>query len=166
MIFFSDNHGSLIPQIFRCSLMLGNCDTASIEKSQALIPHLMNTLNNSGTDPPELTLRALKFCLQRANCDASCDVIKDLQQVLVATEGLNVTSSHQVVILVLAYYYACQLAGKDYKDVLNMSEASPILANIFDSITEDKIELYLQRLLTLNGWNQETNVKVSCLCSF
>merc|ERR1712008_205403 len=126
-----------------------------------LIPHLMNTLNNSGTDPPELTLRALKFCLQRANCDASCDVIKDLQQVLVATEGLNVTSSHQIVILVLAYYYACQLARKDYKDVLNMSEASPILANIFDSITEDKIELYLQRLLTLNGWNQETDMKES-----
>ena len=147
--------------IFRYSPLLGNSDIAAIEKSQALMPHVMNTLNKSGTDPPELILRALKFCLQRANCDASCDIIKDLQQVLVATEGLNVTSVHSLVIVVLAYYYACQLSQKDFKDVLNMSEVSPILAKIFDTITDDKIELYLHRLLTLNAWNQETDKKVS-----
>ena len=136
--------------------MLGNCDPTSIEKSQALVPHVMNALNNSGTDPPELTLRALRFCLQRANCDASCDVIKDLQQILITTEGLNFTNIHSLVILVLAYYHACKVSRKDFKDVLNISEASPVLVKLFDTITDDKIELYLHRLLTLNGWSQET----------
>ena len=76
---------------------------------------------------------------------------------------MNVTSIHSLVILVLAYYYACNISGKDFKDVLNMSEVAEILAKIFDTITNDKIELYLHRLLTLNAWNQETGTTVSII---
>ena len=53
---------------------------------------------------------------------------------LVATEGLHVTNIHSLVILVLAYYYACKISGKDFKDVLNISDAAETLAKIFDTI--------------------------------
>ena len=44
-----------------------------------------------------------------------------------------------------------------------MSEVAEVLAKIFDTITNDKIELYLHRLLTLNAWNQETETTVSII---
>ena len=66
----------------------------------------------------------------------------------------------------MAYYYACKISGKDFKDVLNMSEVAEVLAKIFDTITNDKIELYLHRLLTLNAWNQETETNVSIITVF
>ena len=42
-----------------------------------------------------------------------------------------------------------------------MSEVAETLAKVFDTITNDKVELYLHRLLTLNAWIQETEATVS-----
>ena len=124
--------------------------------SDALLPYLMNALNNHSQETSlELTFRALKFCLQRVNCETVCEIFKTVQEVLDNSEGLDVSNIHSLLILSLAYYLACKIAQKEPSEEMNAIEISPKLAEIYDKIAQENREIFIHRLLILNGWLKE-----------
>ena len=155
------NEKSLHPNLkpFRSSILVHGATNEGLEKSQNLVPYVVKALKNhienddSDEDSDELTFRALKFCLQRGNCQDAMDLIGDLQKTLCAHDNVLVTNYERLTVMSICYYLAAKLTQSDPKDVFNMMEATSVLIQFND--LQFTYEVWLQRLLTLMFWNNE-----------
>ena len=122
----------------------------TVDKCTAIIPYILNALNNENLD---LSIRALRFCLQRVNCQDVTNIIKPIKEVMETEIGLEINHIHSLVILALAQFLICKQVNKDPSE--NISQVSNNLAKIYDLITEFNVEALMYRLLVLINWTQK-----------
>ena len=133
-----------------------------------LVPYVLSAIrNHDDHGDVELTKRALKFCLQRITSEGCCETMDDVQEVLLAAEGIHVEQIGPLFCLSSVWFLACKATLTDPKNSRNLMSVAGTLTKIADraSWTEDVIELYIGRLLKLLIWTSgKPNGSVISIC--